>query len=286
VSLPGDHSDVFARERQDQILSLVDERGRVRVAELAVGLGVSSVTIRKDLAILETQRKIVRAHGGAMSVPAGSSEGPFEIRTALQAEEKALIGAAAAAMVESGESIAIDASTTALYLAKALRHRGGLRQTTVITNGIRIANELAEVPGITVVMPGGSLRWEAMSLVGSLGAETFERFNVQKAFVGSVGFSLESGLSDATEEEAQVKRAMVAGAREVIAIVDHTKWERDSFATFCRTAQISVVLTDSAAPDGMVRELLARGIEVKALMVEGAAFLDGSPVGSKAQDGH
>ena len=95
-------------------------------------------------------------------------------------------------------------------------------------------------------MLGGRVRWEALSVVGQLGDGLFSRINVQKAFLGAAGFTLESGLADATDEEAQIKRSMVAAAREVIAIVDHTKWERAAFATFCPTDQIGVVLTDDA----------------------------------------
>ncbi len=97
-------------------------------------------------------------------------------------------------------------------------------------------------------MLGGRVRWEALSVVGQLGDGLFSRINVQKAFLGAAGFTLESGLADATDEEAQIKRSMVAAAREVIAIVDHTKWERAAFATFCPTDKIDVVLTDERRP--------------------------------------
>ena len=107
------------------------------------------------------------------------------------------------------------------------------------------------------------MRWEALSVVGQLGDGLFRRVNVQKAFLGAAGFTPESGLADATEEEAQIKRSMVGAAREVIAIVDHTKWERAAFATFCATDQLSIVLTDEAAPEAMVRGLVGRGIDVR-----------------------
>ena len=112
-------------------------------------------------------------------------------------------------------------------------------------------------------MLGGRVRWEALSVVGQLGDGLFSRINVQKAFLGAAGFTLESGLADATDEEAQIKRSMVAAAREVIAIVDHTKWERAAFATFCPTDQITIVLTDDGAPLAMVRALIGRGVQVR-----------------------
>jgi DeoR/GlpR family transcriptional regulator of sugar metabolism len=165
-------------------------------------------------------------------------------------------------MVVDGESIALDASTTALALARHLKARGGWLHLTVITNGLRIASELAGHPGITVAMPAGFLRWEALSLVGPLGEGLFERVNIQKAFMGAAGFAIDAGLSDATEEEAQIKRLMVGGASETIGLVDHTKWGRIAFATFCRTADLSRVVTDSEAPRPMVDALRQAGVEI------------------------
>jgi len=266
--------DVFARERQDHIARLVEEHGRARVVDLAARFAVSAVTIRKDLLALEQAHRLVRAHGGALAVDRSRPEVAFDIRERLQADEKASIGAAAAALVEDGESIVMDASTTALSVARHLGARRAWGQLTIITNGLRIALELAGQPGITVLMLGGRVRWEAMSVVGHLGDGLFDRINVQKAFLGAAGFTLDSGLADATDEEAQIKRSMVAAAREVIAIVDHTKWERAAFATFCPTDRIDLVLTDGAAPAGMVEELRRQSVDVRIV----ASTADDAPV--------
>lgn len=265
-SVPG---DVFARERQDHIARIVEEHGRARVSHLAKSFGVSSVTIRKDLLALEVEGRLLRTHGGAIVSDRSRPELAFELRERLQQEQKARIGAAAAALVRDGESIVMDASTTALAVARRLRTRGGWSQLTVITNGLRLASELAGSPGITVLMLGGRVRWEALSVVGQLGDGLFDRINVQTAFVGAAGFTIETGLSDATDEEAQIKRAMVASAREVIAIVDHTKWQRAAFATFCRTDEISAVLTDDEAPAEMLAELIERRIDVRVVDAAG-----------------
>ena len=259
--------EVFSRERQQLIADLVSEHGRARVVDLARRFGVSTVTIRKDLDALEAEGRIVRAHGGAiatdaMRIDGGRAEGSFEVRERRQPAEKDRIGAFAASLVVDGESIAFDASTTALAVARHLKARGPWMHLTVMTNGLRIASELAGTPGITVAMPGGFVRWEALSVVGPLGDGLFRKVNVQKAFLGAAGFSLESGLSDATEEEAQIKRFMTASAREVIGIVDSTKWQRSAFATFCRTDQLTGVIVDEAAPSEMVAALRQRGIDV------------------------
>jgi Transcriptional regulators of sugar metabolism len=255
--------DVFTLERQEEIARVVAEQGRARVTDLAAQFGVSTVTIRKDLLVLESRRRLVRAHGGAIRLDRARPELPFDVRERLQAEEKRRIGAAAATLVHDGESIVMDASTSALALGRALLERGGWSQLTVITNGLRLATELAAQPGISVLLLGGRVRWEALSVVGPLGEGLFNRINVQRAFLGAAGFSVAAGLADATDEEAQIKRSMVAAAREVAALVDHTKWERAAFATFCPTERIGLVLTDEQAPRPMLDALQALGLHVK-----------------------
>jgi DeoR family transcriptional regulator of aga operon/DeoR family fructose operon transcriptional repressor len=270
---------VFAEERQDNIARIVEGHGRARVTDLAAQFGVSGVTIRKDLAALEMQGRLVRTHGGAMAAGRARSERAFDVRERLQSEEKEAIGRAAAAMVFDGEAIALDASTTALAMARRIRSRSDWLNLTVITNGLRIAEELAGHRGISVAMPAGFLRWEAMSLVGPLSEGLFEKVNIQTAFVGAAGFSIDAGLSDATEEEAQIKRLMVTAATEVVAVVDHTKWQRAAFATFCPTARISSVVSAAAAPAGMAAELRQRGIRIQ--LVEPAPRAPRSTGGSR-----
>ena len=253
---------VFAEERQQHIARIVEEDGRARVAELSQMFGVSGVTIRKDLRVLEQQGRLLRTHGGALVASRMGAERAFDIRERLQRDEKDAIGRAAAGMVVDGESIALDASTTALAMARHLKARGGWLHLTVITNGLRIAAELAGHPGITVAMPAGFVRWEALSIVGPLSEGLFDTVNLQRAFMGAAGLALEAGLTDATEEEAQIKRLFVTVATEVVGLVDHTKWERAAFATFCPTASLAAVVADAGAPDGLAGTLRGRGIEV------------------------
>ena len=160
---------VFARERQREIARIVDDEGRARVTDLATRFGVSAVTIRKDLLVLEGERLVVRTHGGAIAAGGGRPELAFDIRERLQRDEKSRMGAAAAARVSDGESIVLDASTSALHIALNLKRRPAWHGLTVVTNSIRIASELAGHPGVTVLMLGGRVRWEALSVVGPLG---------------------------------------------------------------------------------------------------------------------
>jgi DeoR family transcriptional regulator of aga operon/DeoR family fructose operon transcriptional repressor len=147
-------------------------------------------------------------------------------------------------------------------MARHLKARGGWVHLTVITNGLRIASELAGHPGITVAMPGGFVRWEALSVVGPLGKGLLENVNIQKAFMGAAGYTIETGLSDATDDEAQIKRLIVDEASEVVALIDHTKWGRSAFATFCSTDRLTAVVTDAGAPADIADELRRRRIAV------------------------
>ncbi|MCJ7710417.1 MAG: DeoR/GlpR family DNA-binding transcription regulator [Chloroflexi bacterium] len=268
---------VFSRERQDAIAHLIDDVGRARVSDLSTRFGVSAVTIRKDLVVLEAERRLIRTHGGAIAPRSSGPELAFDIRERLQRAEKSRMGTAAAARVNDGESIVLDASTSALYVARHLKDVEVWHGLTVVTNSIRIASELAGHRGITVLMLGGRVRWEALSVVGPLGDGVFRRVNVQKAFLGAAGFTIEAGLSDAMEEEAQIKRSMVGAVRDVYAVVDHTKWGRIASATFCRTDRLTGVFTDDAAPQEMVAALRAAGTEVIEL---------GPPTGADAADPH
>lgn len=277
MSIDPNRTDVFAEERQQLIARLIEEHGRARVADLSARFGVSSVTIRKDLAALEHDGRLVRTHGGAVAVSRAGVERAFDVRERLQRAEKDAIGREAASIVVDGESIALDASTTALALARHLKARGGWLHLTVITNGLRIAAELAGHPGITVAMPGGFVRWEALSVVGPLGAGLFEKVNIHKSFMGAAGFTLDAGLSDATEEEAQIKRLMVDGASQVIGLVDHTKWGRTAFATFCRTAALTAIVADDLAPAGLGDAVRSAGIDLRLVTATAVAGDVGAP---------
>lgn len=252
----------FADERQAEMARLIDERGRARVTELADAFGVSSVTIRKDLDALADMGRVIRTHGGAIAPRVRGQDLAYDVRDRMQQAEKAAIGALAATRVTDGDSIIVDASTTSLYLARELMQRTSSQSLTIVTNSIRIATELAVRPDIGVLLMGGRVRGRSLSLVGQLGDGVLRRVNVQKAFLGAAGLTAEDGLTETTEEEAQIKRAMVAAAREVYALVDHSKWGRVASATFCRPDDLTGVFTDARAPREMVSGLEGIGIEV------------------------
>lgn len=250
---------LFPQERLDRIIALLQEQGRVSVIELSDMFGVSSVTIRNDLTLLEKQGWLIRTHGGAMAKSEANTELAFDFRRGLHVAEKERIGRAAAEMIQDGEAIALDASTTAWQVARHLKDR---RELTVITNGLFVALEFLNSPGVTVVMPGGSLRIASASLIGDLGANILDRYNVQKGFFGARGFTLAEGLTDVSQYEVELKQRMVTRSKQVVAIVDSSKWGQVAFATFASLDQLNCVIADTAAPQGMLDVLRERHIQV------------------------
>jgi DeoR/GlpR family transcriptional regulator of sugar metabolism len=250
---------LFTHERRQQIAHILEAQQRVTVSELSRLFSVSEVTIRKDLAWLETQKVAVRTHGGAVAVVAGTNEMGFDVREHLQQTEKDRIGSAAADSVQNGETIFIDASTTGLAMAQLLKTR---RDLTVVTNGLRSGMILVGLPGISVLIPGGILREESFSLVGTWGTAVLKQIHISRAFLGARGFTFNEGLTDVNGEEVELKRAIVASAREVVAIIDHSKWGEIALATFCPIERIKMIITDINAPDAMVAQARSMGIEI------------------------
>lgn len=249
--------NLFTPERRKRIRMVVVRLGRATVPELSQQFGVSEVTIRKDLAWLEVQGQVQRVHGGAVALERDEIEHDFAGREKQQQQEKARIGRVAAELVHDGDTIALDTSSTALAMARCLRERRGL---TVITNGLRTAQELAGVAGITVLMPGGMVRSESLSLVGGWGINMLGQVHITRAFLGAQGITVAEGLTDVNAEEVMMKRNMVAAAREVVALVDHSKWGRVALATSCPFEQIGYIVTDGPIAPEFRESAIEKGI--------------------------
>ncbi len=252
-------SPLFTNERRQRIAHILNEQQRVTVPDLSQLFAVSEVTIRKDLAWLEAHKMAIRTHGGAVLVSTPSTEIGFDVRERLQHSEKERIGALAASYVQDGETIALDASTTALAMTEFLKAK---RELTVVTNGLRIGMELINTPGTSVLIPGGMVRQESFSLVGTWGKSVLQKIHISKAFVGARGFDMSAGLTDVNGEEVELKREIVEAAKEVIALVDHSKWGQLAFATFCPLERIKLIITDSKVPAASIEQVRAKGIEV------------------------
>ena len=244
-------------ERRQAILLALKEGGRLSVAELSDRFDVSEVTIRSDLQALGQQNLLLRSRGGALSMGL-SPELAFDVRQQLQAEQKHRIGRAAARLVSAGDTIALDASTTALAI---LPYINRLSQLTLVTNSLRVAMSLLNAPQIYVILPGGYLRRDSISLV-SQPESLLEDLHFRIGFFGAWGVTPEQGLTDVNLEEVRTKRRMVERCQKVVGVFDARKWGQVAAATFAPLDRVHLIITDDGAPAELVEQIRARGVEV------------------------
>ncbi|HET6316634.1 MAG TPA: DeoR/GlpR family DNA-binding transcription regulator [Chloroflexota bacterium] len=252
-------------DRRQRILGLVNERGDARVSELRDLFGVSEVTVRADLAALASRGLVVRTHGGVALPDRGLKllEPTFATREASNVQMKKRIGTAAAALIQNGHSVVLDASTTALQIARVMSTQRSLHDVTVITNGVHTALELLDTPGVSTILTGGQLRATAVSLTGGWAGELLTKVHGSLGFFGARGLTTAQGLTDVNLQEVEMKAAMAAVCERVVAVVDHTKLGKVSLATFVPLANLSLVITDEGADRRIVAELEQAGVQVQ-----------------------
>ncbi|MGC9467607.1 MAG: DeoR/GlpR family DNA-binding transcription regulator [Anaerolineae bacterium] len=250
---------MFLEERRQAILTMVQQRGRVAVSDLSEHFGVSEVTIRADLQALADQGLVLRTHGGAIPAGYGLQELSLVRRRQQQVEAKNRIAEAASDYVGHGEAVFVDSSSTALAIVDHIKHR---RDITVITNSLVVAQELLGLPNATVVMPGGTLHHDTASLIDASGLALLARYNIARGFFGAHGLTVEDGLTDVSEPEANLKRPIVGMCRHVVAVLDATKWGRSGIASFASVEDIDTVVTDEEAPKEMVAQVRDLGVDV------------------------
>lgn len=250
---------LYRQERLDYILRELDASGYAAVADLADRLGVSAVTVRSDLELLEQEGALIRTHGGAVPVPVEGGRYSFAVRRGVRVPAKERIGEYAASLIQDGEAIVMDASTTAWHVAHRLDSK---RDITVITNGLHVALELLRWPGVSVMMPGGSLWREAAAVIGEEDNWVLSQGNLQRGFFGGRGLTVADGLTDASPDEAVLKRQFIEAVREVNVILDSSKLGKVSFAPVVGIENIHRVITDSEADKEIVAQLCDQGIQV------------------------
>ena len=251
---------LYAEERRQSILELVDQTGRVTVAELGQRFGVSDVTIRSDLQALADRKFLLRTHGGAVPAATGAAEMAFALRRQRKVREKQRIGQAGAALVANGDAIYLDSSSTSLAIAHQLKDRQHL---TVVTNSLAIIQELMDAPHITVMVTGGILQRETAAFVGPYSQTMLDRVNIKTGFFGAHGIALAPGLTDVSSEIAAAKRPMLDHCQQAIAVVDASKWGRIGVASFAAIAEMDIIITDDTAPEADVTAARAVGVNVR-----------------------
>jgi len=258
-----------AYERRYSLLELLRKQPGLRVRELAAALGVSEGTVRNDLNALEADGRLTRFHGGAvLQEQVGFHNTSFSARHQEHSAEKMLIGRCAAELVNDGDSILLDASSTVYVLGMAIRECQRLR---VVTNGLDVARLLARNPSNSVILIGGVLNQDGSSVTGLFSEKNIQELHIQKAFVSSSGFSLERGMTEVHLDEAQLKRKAIESAAQLIALVDSSKFGKEDLTLFARAERITRLFTDFGLAPEWVARLKQAGIDFTICEAEAAA---------------
>ena len=259
--------DLIPAQRRALILDLMRDGNGASITALAERLSASESTVRRDLDYLTERGYIERSHGGAMLKGARPTtfEPQYEIGSLTQHAEKVAIGAAAAELVEAGQSVIFDSSSTVLEAAYAVARRA--IEITAVTNDLKIASALAAQPAIRVIVPGGTLRGGSFTLIGEPGAGMLAGLHVDLAFIGIQALS-RLRLADSSIEIADIKRRMIEAARNVVLLADSSKLQQTSFCEVCGAERAQRIVTDDriAARDRKALEKL--GVTVTLVKAE------------------
>lgn len=252
---------MYAEERQHEIVTLARHLGRVSVAELAARYGVTPETVRRDLDALAGRGLVSRVHGGA--VPADKltlTEASLRDRqTTFQDQKRAIAERAVALLPEDeGLTVLLDAGTTTAPICALLPRW----VSTVVTNSVPIAGELAERQGLDVILLGGQVRGLTQATVGAEAHAALQRFRVDVAFVGTNGFSARHGFSTPDPAEAAIKSAMVSAARHVYVLADASKFAADYLVKFADLTDVDALVTDSRLEEVSRLSLESKDLEV------------------------
>jgi DeoR family transcriptional regulator, aga operon transcriptional repressor len=252
--------DLLVGERRHRIVDLLREHGRVTVEAMASRFATSAVTIRSDLAALETAGALERTHGGAL-LSRDDDDRPLAVKRTLHHAEKVRIAKAAVALIHDGETIILDSGSTTAEIAKQIR-KLELRSINVITNALNVATLLADVPIVRLIMPGGILRPESNSLSGHMAEAALANLQADRLYLGADGFDSDIGVMTPHLAEAQLNAQMIRISRQVVVVADSSKLMRRNISLIAKVEQIHMLITDRAAPAQAVEELRQRGVEV------------------------
>ncbi|MHB2147955.1 transcriptional repressor AgaR [Calditrichota bacterium LG25] len=246
-------------QRRARILELIEREGQVQVATLSKAFRVSSVTIRNDLSHLEKKNLLIRTRGGAIRPQRVAVDFKITEKAQKHFKEKQAIGRKAAELIQEGDTIILDSGTTTQEIAKNLGH---FKELTVITNALNIAHLLADYTNIRVLVPGGILRKNALSLVGPMAESAIKNYYCDKLFLGVDGIDARFGISTPNVEEAYLNRIMISVSREVYVVTDSSKFNKRSFAFIAPMEKINAVITDQNIPPQEREKLEKLGLQV------------------------
>lgn len=244
--------------RWDEIRQLLQAEQRVTVTALAGRFGVSEVTIRKDLAMMEGRGLLLRTHGGAVLAEDSRTVIGFNEKSRQSLREKEIIARKAAELVKPGQNIILDSGTTCLALAHLLK---GM-EVQVITNSLTAASALAGGDSLSMVVLGGAYRAVTAAVIGQSAVDQLRLYNADIAFLGASGATAEGGFSCQNLHEAQIKRTMLQQASQRVVLLDSSKFGSNKFAAFAAYGDVNVVITDDGLSDEHRQALIQANIKV------------------------
>lgn len=246
-------------KRHKFILEELKENGYVKVQELSEKLGVSEVTIRKDLKFLESKKMLHRNHGSASNLSSIISDKHIDVKEKLFMEEKARIAKAANKILEPNDKIMIASGTTLLSFANEINVNENI---TVITSSVKVSLALCYKPNIEIIQLGGIMRKNSVSVIGHYAENILESLSCNKLFLGVDGIDLEYGLTTSDMSEARINQQMIDAAQKIIVVTDSSKFEKRGFCKICDLNKIHHIITDVNAPAHMIDMIRERNIEV------------------------
>ncbi|WED24952.1 DeoR/GlpR family DNA-binding transcription regulator [Vibrio sp. JC009] len=246
-------------ERRQKIIELIHQQGEGKVDQFADQFGVSAVTIRHDLNLLEQQGCVHRCYGGATLNPNFAFDQPLHRKGLMNKSAKEKIASVAASLVQDGEAVILDSGSTIACMPPYL---GRKKDLVVMTNALNTAHQLSGYNNVDLFVVGGNLRRASFSLMGSHGVQQVKEYRFDKLFLGVDGFDLEAGITTPNQGEAQVNRAMCEVSRQVIAVADSSKFGRKSFCMIRGADEIDMLITDSQIPQHYYQTLTGMGVEV------------------------
>ena len=233
---------MLAIERRRKIISKLTANGKVIVAELAKEFDVTEETIRRDLEKLDNEGLASKTYGGAVSKNASALDLPYNVREGVNVEQKQRIAEKLAELINDGERLMVDSSSTALYFIKKIKDKKDL---TIITNSVKVLLELADKQDWTVLSTGGILKKGALSLGGSSAEKMINTYHVDTAICSCKGLDMTLGVTDSNENDSQIKQAMLCSAERRILALDAEKFDKKSFVRICDFSNIDIIVTDS-----------------------------------------
>lgn len=250
---------MFAIERRGAILEQLSADGKVVVSELAVRFGVTEETVRRDIDKLAKEGLATKTYGGAVSNVSPSSDLPYNVRKRFNVDLKQNIAEKVASMINDGDRIMLDASTTAIYVTRKIKSK---KNITVITNSVEILLELADKTGWTILSTGGTLKEGAFSMVGMSAEKMVRGYHVDLAVCSAKGIDGKMGITDSNEKDSEMKRAIFASADKKLLALDSTKFDKISFVKVCDISDVDIIVTDKAPSDAWQKRLSESGVKL------------------------